>query len=121
MSGNVSIQFTQSHENTWKAILNVIQQNINKRSFSTWFAPVKSLKISNDSIEVKVPNRFFCEWIDNHYADLLQNAIAQVLGDSRKVKYIVDDQNSEDASPYNSSDWQVSESSIEISHNNVIF
>jgi len=119
MSGNVSIQFSQSHENTWSAILKVIQQNINKRSFSTWFAPVKSLNISNDTIEVKVPNRFFCEWIDNHYADLLQNAIAQVLGDSRKVKYIVDDQKSDEASPYNASDWQASESTIEISHNNV--
>jgi len=119
MSGNVSIQFTQSHENTWKAILNVIQQNINKRSFTTWFAPVKSLSITDDLIEVKVPNRFFCEWIDNHYADLLQNAIAQILGDSRKVKYIVDDHNSENASPYSSTDWKASEASITLPHNNV--
>ena len=119
MSGNVSIQFTQSHESTWKAILDVIQQNINKRSFGTWFAPVKATNINEDSIEVKVPNRFFCEWIDNHYADLLQNAIAQILGDARKVKYIVDDQNSEYTSPYHSSDWQTGEASASLTHNNV--
>ena len=118
MSGNVTIQFTQPHEDTWKAILSVIQQNINKRSFSTWFAPVKSLNISEDFIEVKVPNRFFCEWIDNHYADLLQNAIAQILGDSRKVKYVVDDQKSDNSSPYSSSDWKSSESNIEKTHKN---
>ena len=118
MSGNFSIQFTQSFENTWKAILNVIQQNINKRSFSTWFAPVKALNISDDIIEVKVPNRFFCEWIDNHYADLLQNAIAQVLGDARKVKYIVDDHKPNETSPYHSTDWQASEPPVSVNNHN---
>ena len=107
MSENAPLQLTHSLEDTWQAILGVIEANINKRSFSTWFAPVKALKITTDSIEVSVPNRFFCEWIDNHYSNLVQNAITQVLGDSKKVKYLVrNNNNSKNPSPYSASDWQ---------------
>ncbi|KAA3617175.1 MAG: chromosomal replication initiator protein DnaA [Calditrichaeota bacterium] len=107
MSENASLHLTHSLEETWLAILDVIEDNINKRSFSTWFAPVKALKITEDFIEVSVPNRFFCEWIDNHYSTLVQNAITQVIGDSKKIKYLVkDNSNSDSPSPYTSQDWQ---------------
>ena len=107
MSESASLQLTHSLEDTWQTILDVIKENINKRSFSTWFAPVKAIKITSDLIEVSVPNRFFCEWIDNHYSTLVQNAVTQVLGDSKKIKYLVkDESNSNDRSPYTASDWQ---------------
>ncbi len=107
MADSASLQLTHSLEDTWQNILDVIKENINKRSFSTWFAPVKALSISPETIEVSVPNRFFCEWIDNHYSSLVQNAITQVLGDSKKIKYIVKDENNKiNKSPYSAADWQ---------------
>jgi chromosomal replication initiator protein len=109
MSGNASLQLTHSLEETWESILAVIRENINRRSFSTWFAPVKANKITGDFIEVSVPNKFFCEWIDNHYSALLQNAITQILGDSKKVKYLVNDDHSANNSPYKSGDWHHNE------------
>lgn len=117
MSENVSLQLTHSLEETWQSILNVIQENINQRSFSTWFAPVKAKTIAEEFIEVVVPNRFFCEWIENHYSKLLQNAITQILGDSKKVKFLVDDQNFNNNSPYSSTDWQSSFSSAPVIQN----
>jgi chromosomal replication initiator protein len=117
MSENASLQLTDSLEDTWQSILNVIRENINQRSFSTWFAPVKAKKIAEDFIEIIVPNRFFCEWIENHYSKLLQNAIAQILGDSKKVKFLVDDQKYNYNSPYSSTDWQSDLSNVPIVQN----
>ena len=66
------------------------------------------ISLSKDSLELSVPNRFFCEWIDNHYPNLMQNAIAQILGETKKIKYVVKNQDI-DGTPYNSDDWNQSQ------------
>ncbi|HES59899.1 MAG: chromosomal replication initiator protein DnaA [Calditrichaceae bacterium] len=93
-----------SSDSIWGSIKNIIKENINQRSYKTWFEPMQIISLTDDSLELSVPNRFFCEWIDNHYPNLMQNAIAQILGESKKIKYVVKNNDSE-SSPYNSDDW----------------
>ena len=100
-----------STSSVWESIQQIIKENIHIQSFNTWFLPTKALEIKNDHIELMVPNRFFCEWIDNHYAKLLQNAITQVLGEPKKIKYVIKNKEIND-SPYLPSDWQQRESLI---------
>ncbi len=81
-----------SHEHIWNDSLEIIRENINPRSFQTWFAPLEAAAIDDQSITLRVPNKFFCEWIDNHYLKLIRNAIAQVAGYSLTVHYQVVDE-----------------------------
>jgi chromosomal replication initiator protein len=82
-----------SHEHLWDESLEIIRENINPRSFQTWFAPLKAISVNEHSIILRVPNKFFCEWLDNHYLTLLKNAIAQGAGQSLAIKYeILDEQ-----------------------------
>jgi chromosomal replication initiator protein len=81
-----------SHDEVWEKSLEIIRQNINPRSYQTWFAPLKPIAISENTLTLGVPNKFFCEWLDNHYLTLVQNAVAQVSGQSVKVIYKVIDQ-----------------------------
>jgi len=93
-------------EATWQAILALIKENINIRSFSTWFAPTKVVQITEDFIEVSAPNPFYYEWIEKHYTKLLQNAITQILGDTKKIKWVIkSDEVSSSTSPYEQTDW----------------
>jgi chromosomal replication initiator protein len=78
-----------SHEQLWRKSLDIIRENVNPRSFQTWFSPLKAVEISEESITLGVPNKFFCEWLDNHYLSLLTNALAQVTGHSLKIHYVV--------------------------------
>ena len=78
-----------SPENIWLKSLDIIRENVNPRSFQTWFAPLKVIEINDNNITLGVPNKFFCEWLDNHYLKILQNAIVQVSGLSLKVDYKV--------------------------------
>jgi chromosomal replication initiator protein len=91
-----AVQF--SHENIWKESLEIIRDNINPRSYQTWFAPLKAVSITDNSIILSVPNKFFCEWLDNHYLTLLRNAVAQVSGQSLAIRYEILDQ--QPYSPY---------------------
>ena len=82
-----------THENIWNESLEIIKENINPRSYQTWFAPLKAVSMTDNSIILSVPNKFFCEWLDNHYLTLLKNAVAQVAGQSLSIKYeIMDEQ-----------------------------
>jgi chromosomal replication initiator protein len=85
-----SLEATQaSYEHIWNDSLEIIKENINPRSFQTWFAPLTASSITDTYIVLRVPNKFFCEWLDNHYLKLLQNAVAQVAGQSLGIKYEV--------------------------------
>ncbi len=87
-----------SHENMWNESLEIIRENINPRSYQTWFAPLKAVSVTDNSIILSVPNKFFCEWLDNHYLTLLKNAVAQVAGQSLAIRYEIKDQ--QPYSPY---------------------
>ena len=91
-----AVQF--SHESIWNESLEIIRENINPRSFQTWFAPLKAVSITENSLTLSVPNKFFCEWLDNHYLTLLRNAVAQVSGQSLAIRYEIMDQ--QPYSPY---------------------
>ena len=91
-----AVQF--SHENIWDESLEIIRENINPRSYQTWFAPLKAVSVTEKSIILSVPNKFFCEWLDNHYLTLLKNAVAQVAGQSLAIEYQILDQ--QPYSPY---------------------
>jgi len=87
------------HEDIWNESLEIIRENINPRSYQTWFAPLESVSLTDTTIILRVPNKFFCEWLDNHYLSLLQNAIAQVAGHSLAIQYEIKE-NQNYTSPY---------------------
>jgi chromosomal replication initiator protein len=94
-----SLEATQfTHENIWNESLEIIKENINPRSYQTWFAPLKAVSLTDSAIILSVPNKFFCEWLDNHYLTLLKNAVAQVAGQSLSIKYEIKDE--QPYSPY---------------------
>lgn len=86
---NLAEDIFYSHEELWSRTQNVLKDTINPRSFQTWFAPIKSIDLTDSKIVLGVPNKFFQEWIDNHYSKVLRNALAQISGNSLSVQYRV--------------------------------
>lgn len=104
MQTNTALK-TSSPDTIWQEIKDVIKEHINIRSFNTWFAPIQLISLSEEHLEISVPNHFFSEWIETHYHQLIQNAVTQVLGKNLKIKYFVE-QKELDRSPYKASDWK---------------
>ncbi len=105
MDTNVAEKLSVTAETVWQNVQEIIKENINIRSYNTWFAPTRAVEISDQHIRISVPNRFFCEWIDNHYSKLVQNALNQTLGEPVRIQYQVEDE-SMPSSPYQANDWQ---------------
>jgi len=75
------------HELAWNNCLALIKKNIDAQPFKTWFEPIKPIKFEKDVLTIQVPNKFFYEWLEEHYVSILKKAIKNELGSSGKLEY----------------------------------
>ncbi len=71
----------------WDNCLQVIRRNINGQSFKTWFEPIRPVRLENNALTIQVPNKFFYEWLEEHYVSLLKMTIRKELGDKGRLEY----------------------------------
>ncbi|NJL16338.1 MAG: chromosomal replication initiator protein DnaA [Nitrospira sp.] len=69
-----------SVETVWEEALQYIHGRVPKQVYDTWFMPVHLDRIENSTAHIGVPNKFFGEWLDAHYAALLAEAVSTARG-----------------------------------------
>jgi chromosomal replication initiator protein len=62
----------------WKDCLDGVSRHISPQHFSTWFGPIKIVGGTETEIELEVPNRFFLEWIKEHYLALIEDVLVRI-------------------------------------------
>ncbi len=77
----------ESYDTLWDNCLTIIKKNVNEKSFNTWFKPIKPIRHENSVLTIQVPNKFFYDWIEEHYLNILKKSIYQVLGPSGQLEY----------------------------------
>lgn len=75
------------HTTVWDRCLQTIRRNVNTQSYRTWFAPIRSVRLDNGALTIQVPNRFFYEWLEEHYVGLLKTTIKKELGETGRLEY----------------------------------
>ena len=71
----------------WDNCLQTIRNSVNNQSFKTWFEPIKPVRLDRDALTIQVPNKFFYEWLEEHYVTLLKRTIRQELGANGRLEY----------------------------------
>ncbi len=87
-------------EKVWNNCLKFIQDNISEQNFETWFQPIRPIKLKQNILTVEVPSKFFYEWLEENYIDLIKATIKKELGKEGKLLYniIVNNNNSQSIS-----------------------
>ena len=76
-------------ETVWKNCLSFIKDNIQPQAYKTWFEPISAIKLSDQSLSIQVPSKFFYEWLEEHYVKILKVALTKELGNEAKLVYII--------------------------------
>ncbi len=76
-------------ESVWRDCLSFIKDNIQSQAYKTWFEPIIAVKLSENSLSIQVPSKFFYEWLEEHYVKILKVALTKELGDQAKLVYII--------------------------------
>ena len=76
-------------ETVWRNCMSFIKDNIQPQAYKTWFEPISAIKLSDQSLSIQVPSKFFYEWLEEHYVKILKVALTKELGNEAKLVYII--------------------------------
>ncbi|MBP6912000.1 MAG: chromosomal replication initiator protein DnaA [Candidatus Pacebacteria bacterium] len=71
----------------WGQALSLIEKNISKANFNTWFKNTHIIKESEGEIIIGVPNEFVRDWLLNKYNKLILKSIIEFAEEIRSVQF----------------------------------
>ncbi|GIW54529.1 MAG: chromosomal replication initiator protein DnaA [Nitrospiraceae bacterium] len=75
----------------WDQALAFVSEKVPRQVFDTWFAPIRLQGIDDSTAKIAVPNRFFADWLTQHYRDLLTEGLSRANGgEAMEVAFVVD-------------------------------
>ena len=77
--------------NAWQKVLNHLKLTVNPQSYQTWLRPTRFSHVESDTLYVRVPNREFKEWIQEHYGPLVLETLERLQLNFQQVDYVFDD------------------------------
>lgn len=78
----------------WKTILKLIEKNITKEQYNTWFSNINITTFTDKNIKILVPNLFVKECLLSNYTEILQESILEVCKINPKITILCDNKKS---------------------------
>jgi chromosomal replication initiator protein len=78
-------------EEIWHKSLSRIEGKVGESIFDLWFKPIKLSQLKDQTAMLEIPNRFFKEWIEDSYPNLLNDSIEAVVGHPVSVRYRIEE------------------------------
>lgn len=77
-------------EEAWKIYFHDLEASVNKQNFDTWIRPLTLLERRGREVVFGVPNRFFVDWMNEHYTESIQHNLRRLIADSTiEVTFLV--------------------------------
>jgi len=77
--------------NAWQEILSFLKTKVNTQSYQTWLRPTRFSHTEQDALLVRVPNREFKEWIQEHYGALVTQAVEKLHLGVHEIQYVIEE------------------------------
>jgi chromosomal replication initiator protein len=74
-------------ERIWRRCLDTIRPQLSAQTMRTWFEPLEATALEGTEITLRAPSSFFCEWIGEHYQDILEQSLRDVLGPQAQFRF----------------------------------
>lgn len=71
----------------WDSIQQEIKEFVSEGVYELWFRPIKIMNIKDNVVYLEVPNRFYKEWIEDNYPNLLEEKIRNSFGSEYLIKF----------------------------------
>jgi len=69
---------SQPGETVWDVVVRQLKGRIHRDGFQTWFRPLRLVEDRGDVLLIEAPNEQVVQWIQQHYHDVLQEAVEEV-------------------------------------------
>jgi chromosomal replication initiator protein len=72
-------------------VLDVLRTQVAPGNFETWLQPTRLQRHDGTTLEVRVPNEMFAEWLDSRYSSAIRSALPRVGLDGHRVRFVYAD------------------------------
>ncbi len=76
----------------WQQALENLRERVGKQNFETWIKPLRFTSRSKDEISLEVPNKFFRDWLTEHFIVQIQEVLTELVHHHVKVNLSVNRQ-----------------------------
>ena len=74
-------------DETWNNSLLKIEEKIGSSIVDLWFRPIKLSQMKEQLVTLEIPNRFFKDWIEDNYPEIIGDAIGMIQGSPITVRF----------------------------------
>jgi chromosomal replication initiator protein len=76
-------------DGVWRKATDRTREELGPVGYETWIGPLNFLGLQNGIATVEAPNRFFRDWVRDHYLDLMRKSLAAEVGERIEIKLTV--------------------------------
>ena len=76
----------------WNAFLEDAATSLSSHVFDTWMAPIQCRAYTGGTLHLEVRDRFFRDWLHDHYVDFLRDGLAAKAGESVAIELHINPQ-----------------------------
>ncbi|MEW6002023.1 MAG: chromosomal replication initiator protein DnaA [Nitrospirota bacterium] len=83
-------------EEIWNKSILKIEEKVGTSVAELWFRPIRLFQIKEQQAIIDIPNRFFKDWIEDNYPDIIAKSMENILGYPVEVRYKISEKISAD-------------------------
>ena len=70
----------------WQKAGDRIRDALGQVGYETWIGPLTFVGLQDKTATIEAPNRFFREWVNDRYLDLIRQTISAEVGEPVEIK-----------------------------------
>ncbi len=76
----------ENYENIWKRVVNNLRLETSDETYKLWLEPAVATGLAEKNLLIKLPNKFFVRWLNEHYSERVNNLLRE-FNPELKVKF----------------------------------
>jgi chromosomal replication initiator protein len=80
---------TTGHDQLWRDASKILQGMLNPELFTRWFAPIRPVELSHETLVLGVANEFYQIWLQDNFLPLIREAVNQVSRQPLQVRFAI--------------------------------
>lgn len=85
--------------NLWEQCKEKLSEKINQHNFDSWIKPIEYHHYENKTLQIKVPNSFFIDWINDHYINLIKETLNRQTEEENIIQFVVSEKSKQTIPP----------------------
>ena len=78
-------------EDLWKRSLELTKERIKSQNYKNWLEPISFISAKDGVLTLKVPNKFFKQWLTENYISIIKNILFELTSINYNVNFLVSD------------------------------